>query len=232
MLWTVTWGWEFCQLRPTFPDTPLLKHHVAHWESCRSIAPLQLLVLEIFKCVDTFTGFIVLKTGAWNGYMHRRRSRPPGAPARDHVLRTPALVYGRTWVSAVDPPMLRPLRILPPCYEPHPGVHLRLAEGPADHASVRGPAVLRDCACKGPAAPRGLKASAATSSTSSHARAAISSVVARLVPGAAAAPLLLHRATSPAGPPSAASSLYHPTACTSLAQHHRSRLPWPRRRRL
>jgi hypothetical protein len=54
-------GREFCQLRPTFPDKPLLKHHVALCESCRFIAPLQLLFLEIFKFVGTFWGFAILK---------------------------------------------------------------------------------------------------------------------------------------------------------------------------
>jgi hypothetical protein len=60
----------------------------------------------------------------------------------------------------------RPLRILPPRYESRPGAHLRPAAGPAGHVPARGPAVLRDRTCKGPAGPRGLKASAANSSTS------------------------------------------------------------------
>jgi hypothetical protein len=34
------WGREFCQLRPTFPDKPLIKTYDA--------------LLEIFKLVDTF----------------------------------------------------------------------------------------------------------------------------------------------------------------------------------
>jgi hypothetical protein len=54
-------GREFCQLRPTFPDKPLLKHHVALCESCRFIAPVQLLFLEIFKFVGTFKSFVILK---------------------------------------------------------------------------------------------------------------------------------------------------------------------------
>jgi hypothetical protein len=58
-------GREFCQLRPTFPDKPLIETYVALWESCRSIAPLQLLSLEIFDLVVTFGGCAILKTGTW-----------------------------------------------------------------------------------------------------------------------------------------------------------------------
>jgi hypothetical protein len=52
---------ENLQLRPTFPDKPLIKTYVALWESCRSIAPLQLLFLEIFKFVDNFWTFAISK---------------------------------------------------------------------------------------------------------------------------------------------------------------------------
>jgi hypothetical protein len=70
---------EKLQLRPTFPDKPLIKTYVALWESCRSIAPLQLLFLEIFKCVDIFKSYTILKLGKWNENVHRRRRNPPGA---------------------------------------------------------------------------------------------------------------------------------------------------------
>jgi hypothetical protein len=66
VLWTVTWGREFCQLRPTFPDKPLIKTYDALCESCRSIASLQILFLEIFKCVDTFWSFIISKSVSRN----------------------------------------------------------------------------------------------------------------------------------------------------------------------
>jgi hypothetical protein len=52
----------------TFPDKPLIKTYVALWESCRSIAPLQLLFSEIFKFVDTFWSFVISKTKSWNWF--------------------------------------------------------------------------------------------------------------------------------------------------------------------
>jgi hypothetical protein len=71
-------GREFCQLRPTFPDKPLLKHHVALCESCRTIAPLQLLFSEIFKLDDTFSSFAIskgLKRNRTGDGRHRRRAQ-------------------------------------------------------------------------------------------------------------------------------------------------------------
>jgi hypothetical protein len=59
-------GREFCQLRPTFPDKPLLKHYVALWESGSAIPPLQLLFLEIFELVVTFGSYAILNMGCWN----------------------------------------------------------------------------------------------------------------------------------------------------------------------
>jgi hypothetical protein len=59
-------GREFCQLQPTFPDKPLLKHHVALCESCRSVVPLQLLFFEIFDLVDVLGSFLFLKIGSQN----------------------------------------------------------------------------------------------------------------------------------------------------------------------
>jgi hypothetical protein len=67
------WGREFCQLRPTFPDKPLIKAYVALWESCTSIAPLQLLSLEFFKCVDIFGSYTILNDGCWNRNGCQRR---------------------------------------------------------------------------------------------------------------------------------------------------------------
>jgi hypothetical protein len=52
---------ENLQLRPTFPGKPLIKTYDALWESCRSIAHLQLLFLEIFKFVDNFWSFAISK---------------------------------------------------------------------------------------------------------------------------------------------------------------------------
>jgi hypothetical protein len=72
---------EKLQLRRDFPTNPLIKTYDALWESCRSIGPLQLLFLEIFKLVDTFWSFVISKAGSrnWNG--RRRR----GCRVRVHV---------------------------------------------------------------------------------------------------------------------------------------------------
>jgi hypothetical protein len=48
-VWNSKLGWEFCQLRPMFPDKPLLKHHVTLCKSCRCYFNLQLSFLEILK---------------------------------------------------------------------------------------------------------------------------------------------------------------------------------------
>jgi hypothetical protein len=53
---------EFCQLRPTFPDKPLIKTYVALWESCSPIVALQLSFLEIFKLSTRKVSSTFLKT--------------------------------------------------------------------------------------------------------------------------------------------------------------------------
>jgi hypothetical protein len=162
---------EKLQLRRDFPPNPLIKTYVSLWGSCRSIAPLQLLFLEIFKFYSRILRFAFLKGAKPNESEHPctgSRSRAMGAAVARATRRRPhPPAYGCTGVSVVDLPVPRPLRIIPPRYEPRPGAHLCPAVGPADHAPARGPAVLRDRACKGPTGPRGLKASAATSSMSS-----------------------------------------------------------------
>jgi hypothetical protein len=47
------------------------------WESCRSIAPLQLLFLEIFKFVDNFWSFVISKAGPRNKNERWRRAAEP-----------------------------------------------------------------------------------------------------------------------------------------------------------
>jgi hypothetical protein len=74
------------QLRPTFPDKRLIKTYDALWESCRSIAPLQLLFLEIFKFVDNFWSFVISKAGPRNKNGRRRRA---AAPARASAASRP-----------------------------------------------------------------------------------------------------------------------------------------------
>jgi hypothetical protein len=63
-----------------FPDKRLIKTYDALWESFRSIAPLQLLFLEIFEYVDTFWSYGVLKAGSRN--LNGRRRRGHRATAR------------------------------------------------------------------------------------------------------------------------------------------------------
>jgi hypothetical protein len=69
---------ENLQLRPTFPDKPLIKTYVALCESCRFIAPLQLLFLEIFELNSKFLSYAISKMLKWNkkGGTRRRRRAP------------------------------------------------------------------------------------------------------------------------------------------------------------
>jgi hypothetical protein len=69
------WGREFCQLRPTFPDKPLIKTYVALWECCRSVALIQLLFLENFDLVDIFGSYAISKMLKWNREWGGQRSR-------------------------------------------------------------------------------------------------------------------------------------------------------------
>jgi hypothetical protein len=95
---------EKLQLRPTFPDKPLIKTYVALCESCRSIAPLQLLFLEIFKLVVTFLSFAFAKMLKWN----KRRAADAVAAPRASCAR-----YGRAGhVASARPSSVRKPRHL------------------------------------------------------------------------------------------------------------------------
>jgi hypothetical protein len=59
-------GREFCQFRPTFPDKPLLEHHVTLCKSLSPIVPLQLLYLDIFNFDLEISSFAILKSAAGN----------------------------------------------------------------------------------------------------------------------------------------------------------------------
>jgi hypothetical protein len=98
---------EKLQLRSTFPDKPLIKTYVALWESCRFIAPLQLLFLENFDLVVTFGRYAISKQGKWNragpvSRPHRTLARPRATASC--VTRRPRVppAYGRFGASAVD----------------------------------------------------------------------------------------------------------------------------------
>jgi hypothetical protein len=86
------WGQEFCQLRPTFPDKPLIKTYIALWESCRSIAPLQLCFLEIFEFVDDFWSFAISKRPKRNKTWAGRRRHRALMHARAFQTRRPRVV--------------------------------------------------------------------------------------------------------------------------------------------
>jgi hypothetical protein len=74
LLRTVIPSRELLHLRRVFPAKPNIKTYVALCESCRSIAPLQLLVLEILKLVGTFESYTFLKSGPGNEKRRRRRA--------------------------------------------------------------------------------------------------------------------------------------------------------------
>jgi hypothetical protein len=106
---------ENLQLRPTFPDKRLIKTYDALWESCRSIAPLQLLCLEIFNLIATLGSYVFLNLRKWNKTGTRRRHhlalararpRPAAWPrgARGGVRRTDAGVHRCGPGAAVDHP--------------------------------------------------------------------------------------------------------------------------------
>jgi hypothetical protein len=105
---------ENLQLRLTFPDKPLIKTYDALWESCRSIAPLRLLFLEIFKLYSRKSSFTSLKLAKRNENGPERRRRCAASRARPRPPRhasLPPIPGIRTLESvAVDPALwfLRP----------------------------------------------------------------------------------------------------------------------------
>jgi hypothetical protein len=77
-------GREFCQLRPTFLDKPLLKHHVTLCKRCSPVVALPLPYLEIFELYSKFLSFAILKKAK----LDKNRSRTQASPRP--VLRTHA----------------------------------------------------------------------------------------------------------------------------------------------
>jgi hypothetical protein len=94
---------EKLQLRRDFPTNLLIKTYVSLWKSCRSIAPLQLLFLEIFKFYSKILRFAFSKGAAPNKnehpcvglafWRHGRRSRArhvsPAYPSGVRTLDAP-----------------------------------------------------------------------------------------------------------------------------------------------
>jgi hypothetical protein len=92
---------EKLQLQDDFPTNLLIKTYDALCESCRSIAPLQLLFLEIFEYIDTLWSFVISKTGSrnWNGQRCRRRRAR--ARMRTSVFTLPRIVSVRNVVPTL-----------------------------------------------------------------------------------------------------------------------------------
>jgi hypothetical protein len=141
---------EKLQLWPMFPGKRLIKTYDGLWESCRSIAPLQLCFLEIFDLVVTFGSYAISKQGKW------KRAGPVSALSRrprataSHATRHPRVppAYGRFGASAVDLTRCGPSTPLSqPCAEPRrastawsralPAMH-RDAPCRSVHASMQG----------------------------------------------------------------------------------------------
>jgi hypothetical protein len=105
---------EKLQLWPTFPGKRLIKIYVALWESCRSIAPLQLLFLEIFHLVGNFRSYEISKS------VSRNKNR------RVVTLLDPST----RWTFRAAPAMCRARPV--PAYGPHERIVVdpRLTPGP------------------------------------------------------------------------------------------------------
>jgi hypothetical protein len=130
---------EKLQLRPTFPDKPLIKTYVALWESCRSIAPLQLSFLEIFNLVGTFWSYAISKQAKWNKKRPERRRRRTASRACEPLRHasTPPFPGVRTSVSPLWTVVPRgALCRLDPCVC---RAHARERVGPGHAPRVRAP---------------------------------------------------------------------------------------------
>jgi hypothetical protein len=79
---TVTRGRNLLEFQRVFSTNPLIKTYVTLCQSCRSIAPLQILFLDIFEYDDTFWSFIISKRESRNKI---GSGDIDAAPARAHV---------------------------------------------------------------------------------------------------------------------------------------------------
>jgi hypothetical protein len=126
---------ENLQLWPTFPDKRLIKTYDALWESCRSIAPLQLLFLEIFNLIGTFWSYAISKQAKWN---EKRTERALDLQSRAcHVPCTPCSGVWSSRTHRCGPALdSGPSAWLFPC-EPRPGTRRGHAAGLDGHAPMR-----------------------------------------------------------------------------------------------
>jgi hypothetical protein len=94
----------------------LIKTYVALWESCRSIAPLQLSFLEIFNLVGTFWSYAISKQAKWNEKRPERRNARPRSASRGH----PALAFAPgPYTVTVAGPRARARTVPRPCGPAH-----------------------------------------------------------------------------------------------------------------
>jgi hypothetical protein len=93
-------GREFCQLRPTCPDKPLIKHHVTLCKSCSCYFSLQLLFLEILKSSSIFQRNDDLNSCCSNALRTRPALQSALVPTstRQAVHATPYLDVSTAWV--------------------------------------------------------------------------------------------------------------------------------------
>jgi hypothetical protein len=163
---------ENLQLRSTFPGKRLIKTYDALWESCRSIAPLQLFFSEIFDLVGTFWSFAIskrpkrikLELGVGVAALQNKA----GTPARSATRRsTRAPVYGSRGNSGVDPRPSRGASVRLWTVRRAQGRDRRgLAAGPSGHALAQAATQGTPGACKRPAGREALRPAAEPSPAS------------------------------------------------------------------
>jgi hypothetical protein len=162
---------EKLQLQHDFPTNLLIKTYDTLCESCRSIAPLQLLFLENFNLVATFWSITFLNRAKPNqrSATAPSRSRAPerGAVRVGHMPRT-------RWSGAqasrvrLPRPRTRPGDSARPARRtPRLGTSPRLGSGPPGHVPPRAELRCAPLHARRPAGPRGLKASGNASSATS-----------------------------------------------------------------
>jgi hypothetical protein len=208
----------------TILPNPLIQTYVAFCKSCWSIAPLQLLVLEIFEYVDTFLRYAISKVAT--AILNRSRHRHSRVPVLQST--TPSCRP-----RAVQAQLQRMVARCGPKRGLGGSAHLLCRAKLSRGGLLAGPAWPRAAvsvhmqhACGPPAGLRGLKASAAPSSTSSRACAAKtrsrSSAVAWLIPGVTASLPLGPRAGRPHTTSAGQPSPLPPQVPLLLSLHHRT----------
>jgi hypothetical protein len=135
-LCAVILGREILNVQRVFPTNLSRQTYVALCESCRSIAPLQLLYLEIFHLVGYLWSYGILKTVSRNDFGRWRRKVAPQRVVRARAQTAPPRVVPALLrcTDAVNlSPWTRASSLGPP---PTP---LPVRRSQAAHATSRGP---------------------------------------------------------------------------------------------